>query len=325
MAELELRHLRTVRAVAEAGSISKAAAGLGQSQPALTAQLQRIERIIGGRLFERGPQGTQPTALGRFVVTRAEAVLIDVDALVTAAREHTDGGQRRELRIGAIALPMIGGFIELMRAKLGGVDLQTTIEPSAPVLVRQLTTGTVDVALFERFDGLQQQSLAGFTVRTLATEPLFVMLPKDHPAATSETVRLADLADDDWVLPPPHEHGVRWRFHAACEAAGFTPKVPHHTSDSSTGRGLVAQGAVALALAGAPGNGLAIRALQGDPIMAELLLAKRREDELHGTFDEVLRCARQAHQAVVDSDPVFAAWWHDHAGAKVGHAGARVR
>lgn len=137
-------------------------------------------------------------------------------------------------------------------------------------------------------------------------------------------MRLADLADDDWVLPPPHEHGVRWRFLAACEAAGFTPKVPHHTSDSSTGRGLVAQGAVALALAGAPGNGLAIRALQGDPIMAELLLAKRREDELHGTFDEVLRCARQAHQAVVDSDPVFAAWWQDHAGAKVGHAGARA-
>ncbi|GGX78164.1 hypothetical protein GCM10010510_23850 [Streptomyces anandii JCM 4720] len=52
--ELELRHLRTVRTIAEAGSLTKAASLLGLAQPALSAQLRRIEGALGGALFERG-------------------------------------------------------------------------------------------------------------------------------------------------------------------------------------------------------------------------------------------------------------------------------
>ena len=54
--DLELRHLRIVCAVAEAGSVTKAAASLGLAQPAVTAQLRRIERTLGGQLFERAPR-----------------------------------------------------------------------------------------------------------------------------------------------------------------------------------------------------------------------------------------------------------------------------
>lgn len=111
MAELELRHLRAVRAVADGGSVSRAATVLGVSQPALTAQVKRIERILGGDLFVRGPSGVRPTELGRFVLARADALLSDMQALVASARRH--GEDRPEtLRIGYVPLLVIGRFIE---------------------------------------------------------------------------------------------------------------------------------------------------------------------------------------------------------------------
>ena len=58
---LELRHLKVVCAIAETGSVTKAASQLGLAQPALTAQLQRIERTLGGPLFDRDRRGVTLT------------------------------------------------------------------------------------------------------------------------------------------------------------------------------------------------------------------------------------------------------------------------
>ncbi|MET9972023.1 LysR family transcriptional regulator, partial [Streptomyces sp. NPDC006356] len=66
--ELELRHLRVLCAVADAGSVGRAAADLGYSQPAVSTQLRRIEGHFGEPLFERGPTGVRPTSYGVEVV-----------------------------------------------------------------------------------------------------------------------------------------------------------------------------------------------------------------------------------------------------------------
>ncbi|MGB8943558.1 MAG: LysR family transcriptional regulator, partial [Streptomyces sp.] len=79
--DLELRHLKTIRAIADAGSLTKAATALGLAQPALSAQLKRIERALGGELFERGRHGVRATALGEFVLARARVVLPAVSGL----------------------------------------------------------------------------------------------------------------------------------------------------------------------------------------------------------------------------------------------------
>src|SRR5258706_10950504 len=73
--DLELRHLRVVCAIADAGSVTKAASVLGLAQPALTAQLQRIERALGGLLFERDRRGARATPLGELVLARARVLL----------------------------------------------------------------------------------------------------------------------------------------------------------------------------------------------------------------------------------------------------------
>ncbi|VVJ16550.1 Uncharacterised protein [Amycolatopsis camponoti] len=304
MAELELRHLRAVRAVADGGSVSRAATVLGVSQPALTAQLKRIERILGGDLFVRGPSGVRPTELGRFVLARADALLSDMQALVASARRHGEG-VAETLKIGYVPLLIIGRFIE----ELGDLDVQTYAEPASLTLLKLLSTGRVDVALLERFDGTESRHFAGLTVRTLATEPIFVGIAEGHPAIRDGVVDLADLAACDWILPPPHENCVRVRFLQACAAAGFTPRVRHFTSEAGTAGTLIAQGAVCLAqAASAPPPGLVALPLAGDPLWTTLLFATREDDARTPVTERVFGCAEAAYTASRQRNPHFARW-----------------
>lgn len=87
MSELEPRHLRTLCAIAEAGSLTKAAELLGVTQPALSAQLRAVEDIIGGKLFDRANAGSTPTELGDSVVALAGTLLDDLAEMTDHARQ----------------------------------------------------------------------------------------------------------------------------------------------------------------------------------------------------------------------------------------------
>src|SRR3954465_15016978 len=117
---LELRHLKVVCAIAETGSVTKAASQLGLAQPALTAQLQRIERTLGGPLFERDRRGARPTALGELVLARAKVLLLPAmkglqDEAARLAGSDQETGMSR-YRIGSVGGPIIGGLIHRLSA-----------------------------------------------------------------------------------------------------------------------------------------------------------------------------------------------------------------
>ncbi|MER6985092.1 LysR family transcriptional regulator, partial [Streptomyces carpinensis] len=84
--ELEVRHLRVLCAVADSGSLHKAARELGMAQPSLSTQLGRIEHALGGQLFVRARTGCRPTPLGRVVLSRARPLVAEFAALVTETR-----------------------------------------------------------------------------------------------------------------------------------------------------------------------------------------------------------------------------------------------
>ncbi|MFC7644384.1 LysR family transcriptional regulator [Streptosporangium lutulentum] len=107
--QLELRHLRVVCTIADAGTLSRAATTIGVSQPALTAQLQRVEGALGGQLFRRSRLGVTPTPFGQFVLTRARSILLTVDELVTGT--GADEGQPDVARIGGYVTPMLSGLL----------------------------------------------------------------------------------------------------------------------------------------------------------------------------------------------------------------------
>ena len=124
--DIETRHLRMVKAVADEKSITRAASSLGTSQPALTRQLRRIEDSLGGPLFQRSHVGVTPTPLGRLVVGRATAVLSVLDTLRSDALEIHDVPP--QVRIGVRFGNALVGLMRGLRATLPSTEIVTESE-----------------------------------------------------------------------------------------------------------------------------------------------------------------------------------------------------
>lgn len=312
--ELELRHLRVVVALADSGSVSKAAAALGVSQPSLTAQLQRIERTVGGQLFERTPTGVLPTALGTYVISSARAVLTHM-AHLHAGSDALRPDVRMRLRLGTVPGPLLAGLVPRLRELLPGCEVTSQVEPSSRVLLHLLETGRLDAAVVREFPGFGLRFPADVQHRTLvATEPLFVALAETHPLARGGSVSLSDLAEEEWIHEPPDDSGLYVYFRSACEAAGFTPMCRHVVAESTTARGfVVSRQAVSLAQpTSREFDGLVVRPLTGDPLHRHLILAWRRNCPLASRADDMFQCAVDAYLELVERNKSYVSWWAEH-------------
>ncbi|MER5267073.1 LysR family transcriptional regulator [Actinosynnema sp. NPDC002837] len=313
MPELELRHLRAVCAIAEEGSLTKAASRLGLTQPAMSAQLRTVERIVGGRLFDRTPGGSLPTDLGKQVVGTARLVLDEVEQLVSLARGRTSEGKPGPLLVGGVPTLFFGQFVAELRRVIPCSEVRTEIMSGASDLLELLVSGQVQLGVLDRFEGLERRELRGLELRRLVSEPQFVALPETDPLVVQDDVDLAQLADRDWVAPPDELVGNRLQIFQACAAAGFTPRFTHHVNEASTARSLVANGAVSFALPQSrSGDGIVIRPLRGAPLMVDLLLATRRDGPAAGRAHDVFAAAARAYRSVLPRNPGYAKWWAEH-------------
>ncbi|GAA1177949.1 LysR family transcriptional regulator [Streptomyces hebeiensis] len=273
--ELEVRHLRALCAIADAGSLHKAARQLGMSQPALTTQLRRIENSLGAELFTRERSGCRPTSLGRSVVSRARPLVSGMAALVAEATSAADlvGGER--LRIGSTASRALVGWLRRLRRRMPGTDISLHMDVSAGALLRTVAAGRLDVAFVHEVEGCPLKVPDGLERRVVVDrEPQFISMSRDHPAAARPVVELADLAQDRWILDPTVDgewDGVR----RVLSAAGIDPPLVH--GDYQTAASLIAVGeAVAPCQPTSdPRDDLAIRPLRDDPLAVRLLLFSR--------------------------------------------------
>ncbi|MET8666935.1 LysR family transcriptional regulator [Streptomyces tendae] len=293
--ELEVRHLRALCAIADAGSLHRAARQLGVAQPTLSTQLTRIEQTLGGPLFTRGRTGCRPTPLGRTVLGRARPLLSDMSTLVREARAAAAGGDSR-LRVGSTASRALAGWLRRLRRP--GLEPTLQMDVSANALLRRVTEGQLDVAFVHEVEGSALHIPEGLRLRVLVErEPQFVMLPADHPAAVWPVVRLADLADDRWMVDPTVD-GEWDGVHRMLRAVGLNPRVLH--GDYHTAASLVATGEVVTVCQPSSQSrpDMAVRRLYGDPLGVRLLLAARTRAELDAVFpaleDAYWEVARQS-------------------------------
>jgi len=312
--ELELRHLRVVSVVADAGSLSRAAAQLGVSQPALTAQLQRIERRIGGELFSRGHDGVRPTELGSYVVRAGRLVLSEADRFAEGVAQRVRSAGRLDVvRIGGPPGPRVPTWGAQIANALGGAEVPIEVKIDTEDLLRQVDHGQLDFLMLECAPGLTPVLAPRLRSRLLLVEPEFVGLPITHPLAGQEEIALADLAGEDWVAPPLHASAEQLAFVRACAAAGFTPRIRHQVTDAMTARTLVARGAVCLASAVATeGQGVVIRPLTGTPLTQHITMVWRADGPHARWADQAYRCAAFGYVSLVDASPAFRRWWQTH-------------
>ncbi|MCC3772092.1 LysR family transcriptional regulator, partial [Streptomyces sp. UNOC14_S4] len=274
--ELEVRHLRALCAIADTGSVRKAALQLGMTQPSLTTQLRRIEGAIGGLLFTRGQTGSRPTPLGHTVLLRARPIVAEMAALVSAARDAAVGAGEARLRVGSVGSRVVTGWLRRLHARLPDTDITIHIEVSANTLLQLLATNQLDVAFVHETEGFPLTVPAGVERRVLTTrEPKFVTLAASHPAAGQPEVRLAELADDCWIVDPTADHEGEALRHAFT-AVGRCPRMIH-VRDNATATDLVASGEAIRPCQPTtpPAPGTVIRPLHGDPLSSELSLATR--------------------------------------------------
>lgn len=221
---MELRHLRYFVAAARAGNLHQAAQRLHIVQPALSRQIQALEEELGAALFDRTPHGVQLTTAGAVFFEGAARILADVEQ-VAARTQRVTRGQVGTLSIGfndvAIRCPLVSESFRLFRAEHPEAELKLSLLKSQAQL-KGLEEGSLDGGfLFDRPAHLPQ-----FGAIVIFHDNRALVLPAAHRLATTPTVRLQDLRDEDFVLTRRDQLGPGWdRIMAACRAGRLEPRV----------------------------------------------------------------------------------------------------
>ena len=300
---MELRHLRYFVAVAEAGSLTVAAARkLHTSQPSLSRQIRDLEDEVGVQLLTRRARGIELTPAGRAFLDHARSVLSQVEAAGEAAR-----------RVGRPSKPCFAmGFltgheltwmpeaIKILRDELPNIDVMISSQYS-PLLADDLSKGKIDAAFLRREKGVPD-----LTFRVLVKEPLMVILPSDHELAALKAISPRDLVDETFVIVSNTAPVLRGVIDNYLKRSGVKIMPAHEADHVTMGMSLIASTrGVGLLPAYAQNflpSSITSRPLKGDPPTVELVFGFKKSNQspvlklLLSRLDElVARVSKKAH------------------------------
>lgn len=242
--DLDVSSLRMLRAIADAGTITGAAAALGVGQPAVSQHVRRLERRLGTALLDRSGRSVRLTEAGEALARHGATVGA---ALRAASAEVSALTGLRAGRVRLVAFPsssatLVPRALVALRASHPGLSV-TLDEAEPPEALRKIRSGECDVALAFDYPGVGlgrgEDDLDGLVTRHLLDEPTLVALPTDHPAAAGDALALADLADERWIAGCPRCRGHLLTAAATC---GFEPEIAYATDDYVAVLALVAAG-----------------------------------------------------------------------------------
>lgn len=240
---LDLRHLRYLVAVAEHGSVNRAAKALHMSQPPVSRQLAALERQLGAPLILRTSRGAVLTPAGEALVGAAPAVFAAVDAAVRAVRGATPAAEQ-VVRIGH-ADNMSYGFVPALLHRSREVLPGVRVEPRAlqrRAQLARLHDGGLDVGLL--WAPVTEAELGGLHVRRVLQQPLVVALPAGHRLAARRAVQLGELARETWLdVRPIGSSDRREAFYRLAAEHGFHPLMSEQIDSLPAALALVAAGA----------------------------------------------------------------------------------
>jgi LysR family transcriptional regulator, hydrogen peroxide-inducible genes activator len=192
---MELSQLRYVQAIAETGNFTRAADKVNISQPSLSQQIINLEREIGHRLFHRLGRKAVLTEAGIVFLERARKILSEVE---NATKELSDSPTlERRITVGAIPTVcpyLLPPMIEACKVKYPNLQIDVREEFRSDLL-RAVLEGEVDLAITAT-----PITNPRLSVEPLMTEPLLLVVAKDHPLSKKHDITVKDIADETFVM-----------------------------------------------------------------------------------------------------------------------------
>lgn len=282
-ADVELRHLRYFVAVAEELHFGRAAERLHLSQPPLSQQIRRLEKLLGHPLFQRTSRSVTLTAAGLAYLERARRTVRLVERDLAETRQ-IGRGEVGSLHIGFVGSAMLTGLpdvFRLHRERCPGVRLHLHESFTARV-VEGLGNGTLDAGILRDSD--PDETGPALHTRTLLSERYLAVLPVTHAAAKRDWISPGQLRNDPFVYYP-RSAGARAfeKPFAFFEEHGFRPQVVQEASHWLTilrlvGAGLGVTVAPACVKRIAPPEEVVCLPLRGVNVKSELELAYGKDD-----------------------------------------------
>ncbi|MFM0159863.1 LysR family transcriptional regulator [Paraburkholderia sediminicola] len=266
---METRDLDYLLAVEEHRGIGKAAEALGMSQPALTKAIQRVEAQTGLALFQRTANGAAPTQAGSLFLARARRIALEYEDALK---------EMHAIRSGEQGMLSLGYSPTVPAALVLGACRQLLKErPAARLrLRRRLARDLVDLLVAGELDLIvapePKPDANELSFVELFRDSLSVLADDAHPLHLKRNLRLADLADQEWLLPGPTIL-VRQQVDAAFARQGLDlPKLRVETDFGSTSLLHLLRGTAMLCVAGTESFDAleGLRALNLDPSELDL-------------------------------------------------------
>src|SRR4051794_17327689 len=305
---LDVRRMKVLREVISRGSFSAAADSLHLSQSAVSQQIAVLEREVGIPLLERTSDGPKLTSAGEALMEHGDAVICRLEE---AERELAqiaglEGGRLRLSSFPTASATLMTSALSLFRQRFPRVELEfTEAEPedAFPALKR----GDFDLAVTFDYPAFPLDFSRDVEAELIYEEPMRVALPPGHPLAAAKSVRIEDLADEDWLcgaLPS----SCRDQVIELCRDAGFEPRISFRSEDYEVIKGFVAEGLGVTILPELAGGhpGIELRAVRGQkPVRRVWALTRENEarspaaEQMLGILREVCRTYRDDRDLLV--------------------------
>lgn len=234
---MEVHQLRYICAIAETGSFSRAAERCQVAQPSLSQQVLKLEEDLGAKLFDRLGRGVRLTEAGRALLPHARAILNQMEAARSSVADQVADvrGSVTAGVIPTIAPYLMPGYTAAFVKRYPDAKLRI-VEETTPLLIEGLRNLSIDVAILAL--PLRHKDLKLFPLRS---EPLFAVLPRNHPRADAKSIAFRDLRGESFVMLRDG-HCFRELSIAACAQARVKPKIAFESDQFNSVLGMVAAG-----------------------------------------------------------------------------------
>ena len=235
---VSMRALECLVTIVEQGSLTRAAAVLHTSQPALSHQIAAIERELTTPVIERLPRGIRPTAAGLAAAAEARVALAAADRAVTAGRRVADGASGR-IRIACAETMTAWVLVPVLRSwrrRFPGVELDLKEYTSADQMLDILWAGSTDVTVGPRPTRTDEHNVV------LGREEIVVVASPEHRFSGVDAVPLAELASEPFVHYNPDNGFAAWVDQFAAGRGIVLPQPALRTGSPRTAAHLAAAG-----------------------------------------------------------------------------------